>query len=525
MKNRILILSIMALLAAGTLPAQQISTLYFLENAPMRHRINPAFQPVSNIYVGITPLSYTYFSVGNNALTMKDLIYKKNGQYVTALYPGESSRLEKRLKRGLGFFADMDLNLLNFGFRLKDYGYVHFAVTERLQNAEVLPSDLHKLLYTDNPATEGRTINLKDLSSTTSLYTEIAAGYSHKINDQWTVGGKLKFLLGTAYAELKMTDATIGMYPDRLSANINGHLRASLPIFKNLPDLMKYEQLQSIGDYIGIDNLGSLLKPSGIGLAFDVGATYKPLPMLQISVSATDLGFIHWNDNADYSFHADSVYTGPTIMFSDIELVENREQTDIARLVSDTLVTFFSDLAQKQLHGTRNSGNGFTRALHGQLHIAADANFLDNKIGVGLYSCTTFRGKKVYEEITLGASVRPVNWFNFALSYSFVNGKWSSLGAGLSIMTYDGINLTLMSDYVPMRYATLATSGGQNITVPSSTKQFNLALGITIVVGTNPKKAKGAKQENDQLQEKPENAPEQATEDNKEEKQDETPAA
>ena len=40
---------LVALVAMLTLSAhaQQVTTLYFLENAPMRHTINPAFQPVS----------------------------------------------------------------------------------------------------------------------------------------------------------------------------------------------------------------------------------------------------------------------------------------------------------------------------------------------------------------------------------------------------------------------------------------------------------------------------------------------
>ena len=49
MKKHILV----ALLATFALSAnaQQVTTLYFLENAPMRHTINPAFQPVSNGYL------------------------------------------------------------------------------------------------------------------------------------------------------------------------------------------------------------------------------------------------------------------------------------------------------------------------------------------------------------------------------------------------------------------------------------------------------------------------------------------
>ena len=54
------------LIAACSMSAQQVNTLYFLENAPMRHTLNPAFQPVSKGYVNFSPLGWSVLSVGNN---------------------------------------------------------------------------------------------------------------------------------------------------------------------------------------------------------------------------------------------------------------------------------------------------------------------------------------------------------------------------------------------------------------------------------------------------------------------------
>ena len=57
MKNVFRKWMVVALLAgAVSIQAQQVTTLYFLENAPMRHIVNPAFQPVSNGYINFTPL-------------------------------------------------------------------------------------------------------------------------------------------------------------------------------------------------------------------------------------------------------------------------------------------------------------------------------------------------------------------------------------------------------------------------------------------------------------------------------------
>ena len=48
LRNTLLIV-LLSVAALGS--AQEVNTLFFLENAPMRHIVNPAFQPVSNGYV------------------------------------------------------------------------------------------------------------------------------------------------------------------------------------------------------------------------------------------------------------------------------------------------------------------------------------------------------------------------------------------------------------------------------------------------------------------------------------------
>ena len=95
--------------------------------------------------------------------------------------------------------------------------------------------------------------------------------------------------------------------------------------------------------------------------------------------------------------------------------------------------------------------------LTANLNIGIDANFWKNRIGVGLYSHTRFfnmlENLLVTEEITFGAAFRPANWFNMAISYSFINSNWSNAGFALSLAPYDGIMITVAADYIPLSYA------------------------------------------------------------------------
>ena len=122
------------------------------------------------------------------------------------------------------------------------------------------------------------------------------------------------------------------------------------------------------------------------------------------------------------------------------------------------------------------------------LNVGVDANFWENRVGVGVYSRTRFYNSRITEEVTFGAAFRPFNWLNLAASYSFINGNWSNIGAALSIAPYDGIMLTLATDYIPLTYAKAATEGGKTMSLPYKTPGVNVSFGLAIVAGTNPKK-------------------------------------
>ena len=133
--KRTILSALVAIMAIGA-SAQQVTTMYFLENAPMRHTINPAFQPVSNGYINFSPLGWTSIGVGNNSLTLSDvLLYDANtGRTITPLHPnGDKSQFLKSLKSVTMVNTDLTIGLLNMGFRIKDNGYLTIGINERFE--------------------------------------------------------------------------------------------------------------------------------------------------------------------------------------------------------------------------------------------------------------------------------------------------------------------------------------------------------------------------------------------------------
>ena len=502
-----------ALLGAITVTAsaQQVTTLYFLENAPMRHTLNPAFQPVSKGYLNFSPIGWTNMSVGNNSLTMSDVLFTykdpATGQIstITPLHPNADKQLFLRTLRNMTLVnGGITFSFLNFGFRYKDAGYINIGINERVDFGTSVPKPMFEFLIGGFANLTGsNALGLSGLGVNATAYTEVSGGYSHQINEQWTVGGKVKFLMGQVSAGVNaknmnlLTSTEQWRIKGSMAMTVAGPINyAALPIQdgKTMYDLIT--TLEGEGQQGGsttqqpiieTNNIGKLLTPSGYGAAIDLGFTYKPLEQLQLSVALNDLGFLYWSGKT-ISMTVDTTFNGlGNINYGDPAFRDENGNFS-TQLMMDSVGNSLKGLTRSMVFRQSTSG-GFARMITTRLNIGLDANFWDNRVGVGIVSATRLYNARLYEEVTIGASFRPVNWFNIAASYSLLeNGKFSNIGAGLSIMPYDGINLTLAMDYIPTTYAALPNADAnapKQYFLPYKAKNVNLALGFSFCWGTN----------------------------------------
>lgn len=483
MKKRVYSIILSLLLGFNiSILAQQVNTLYFLENAPMRHIINPAFQPASRFYLTLPAVGYTSLWAGTNNWTMEDFIFKgSNGNTITSWHPDAPANWLMDKPAMFATDADIYMNILGFGFAIKDFGYFHINIAEHLYTDIGVSNTIFGLnnLDTNTPICLG--MGMSGLA-----YTDLAIGYSHKINDQWSVGGKVKVLIGQARVNMNMNDVAFSSSVDSVHLSGAGNIYAAAPLrWSQLPtNLNKFDDFDPLSlivdESASIEKtIANFIEPAGMGFAFDLGVTYKPIKNLQITASVTDLGFIRWHRHAMASVSIDTTFNGVDMNYSDLINTEEASGNNLSNTLSGYI---------NALHISEIDNNPFPQLnmLTANLNVGLDANFWKNRVGVGVYSRTRFYNSRITEEVTFGAAFRPFNWFNIAASYSFMNGHWSNIGAALSIAPYDGLMLTLATDYVPTTYATAATEIG-NIPLPYKTPGVNLAFGIAIVVGTNPK--------------------------------------
>jgi len=467
--------------------AQQLNTLYFMENSPVRTYYNPAFQPLSKFYINLPVLGSTFIEAGNNSLTLKDVVYNKNGETILFLNPaGDKNKFYKSLHNETWLNTDLQLNLLGFGFRFEN-SYFSFDITEKVDGGIFFPKDMFKLLLYGTPELENNIFNFKNLGGSVSAYTEVALGYSKILNDQWSVGGKVKFLAGNANASLSNDHLSLNANIDQWLLNGKGSFKISSPAQVTIG-----EKLDSI-EFTKPGSTSDWFKPSGMGAGLDIGFTYKPIQQLTVSAALTDLGFIKWKSNIKKVGY-DMNYT-----FDGLVKINNLDSVDMDAFV-DTLSNAF-----KNSYTTQQVISSYTTYTSAKLNIGAEYAFLNNKMSVGLLS-RTIMSSNVDEEITTSFNLRPANWFNLALSYSFMKGKMSNIGAALGLRT-GFIYWNLAADYISLNNAQLKINDDYSIPIPYNSKGINLGFSVNFVFGNATDKDKdGVKDSKDLCPDTPKGA-------------------
>jgi len=444
--------------------SQQINTMYFMDDIPVRNYLNPAFQPYCNFYLGLPIIGYSQFSSSNNSITLKDFAYRVNNIPIIFLNAnGNIDNFYNVLKPTTLLNADIQLNLLNFGFRTGK-AYWNFSLTEKIDGQIGIPKDFMKLLLYGTPNVDINKFNLNTFGVDFTAYTEAGLGYSRTIGDKWSVGAKLKLLIGSANISTSNQNLELQAGIDQWTLKGQGTVNAAIP--GNLTtDPFDYSKPTATSDFI---------KPSGMGGGIDLGLTFKPIENLTLSGAITDLGLIRWTSNT-HNINYKTDYT-----FNGIKSINVNSQFD-AKVLGDSLLT-----ALKNSVTTSNGTAGYTTYTSPKVNIGVEYGFFENKLTLGALSRTVFRNNAIYEEATASINAKPTNWFNLSLSYSVLNGRTSNIGAGLALRT-GLLNWFLSADYIPLNYADISTGNNPAsiTTVPYNTKGINLGFGLSFVFGNH----------------------------------------
>lgn len=409
--KKMLCLAIIIFATAVGINAQSFKTGYFLDNYLFSYEINPAARPADTR--GFVGIGIDNICVGANGnVGLDSFLFPVTVDGKKALVTGLNENVDADtflggLKDNNRICTDVSLNLLGFGFS----GERYFCTVELNVRANVMasvPKDVFTILKTAGDRDGTYSINGVELGTTD--YLELVTGYSYRISDRVSVGGRVKFLAGAAdgYMCFDSINATSGT---DLEYNTSG----SLDLYA-LGQTMTPDENGNFNPDFDVDPRN--LRPGGYGFAFDLGveASFMEENRLELSASILDLGGIFWRRGchaiSDCSGRIGAETEGQD-SFPGLFRVETSDASD------------FIGIGTKANLGVKYRFSDMFSA-----GVLASS-------GIGRYSVT---------EARIGASFSPWSCLSLAASGG-VNNYGTSIGCGLSFRV-PGISLFVGTDSV-----------------------------------------------------------------------------
>lgn len=450
-------------MAAAILPtsAQELRTSYFMETSNYRHQMNPALLDspyfgmfFSNINVGMTGnIGAKQFIFDTNGLPG----YTGNYRYTTFMDPNvDAKTFLNKLHDKNRFDLYLNYNLFSVGF--KAWGGVNLLELNLRSNTNLtLPKGLFEFAKT---AGEKEHYEFGGLGMRTQNYMELALGHSRDINKQWRVGGKLKFLIGAAYADFTADNVTLDMTEDAWRIQSNAQMKASLlksDVIHEDPSKNSADGRPRVKE---LDNFGFSLP--GFGMALDLGVTYKPIDNLTLSAAITDLGFISWKNTHHASSQGDYTFDG----FNNIYIGSDKDQTEDIDDQFDQIGDDLEEMFSVYDDGTKTA----TQALAATLNVGAEYKLpAYDKLKFGFLYTSRIHGKYSWHQGMLNVGVRPVKWFECN-----VNGAVTSTGVtagGMLSLKAPHFNFYIAADRF---FSKMGKQG-----VPLNSSNGNITFGMT----------------------------------------------
>lgn len=376
------------------------STTFFLDNYVFNYRTNPALRPQNA--KGFAGIALDNISVGLcSDFTLSNMLFPMDGKLYTGLNEKvDADTFLNGLKDINDLNLDLNLNLLSIGVSHGDKAFSTFEFNIVSETGLSVPKSLFSLL---KKGTSDGIYQIDDISLFTSEYLELAYGLSYRINDNLSVGGRVKALLGLAQIDLNINKMRAETNGGQIGLDING-------------DAQAYMNAVSFDDNFDNAEFNPLL--SGFGAALDLGADYK-FDKFDFSLSLKDLGAMSWARTIDASIDYSGSIDAET-MEEDFDLEDYSTITQYDNPIFET----------KSLSATVVAGAKYA---------------VSQNLSAGLL--TTYRsGRNPLKEAVLGATYTPFKAVSLAVSGG-INNYGTCFGAALNLRLAF-LNFFLASDAI-----------------------------------------------------------------------------
>lgn len=421
------------MMLGGAAQAQYLRSSYFMEGTSARLQLNPGLQPTKG-YFNMPIIGSLNMSASSNVLGTSDIIDLMNSG--SDLYSND--KLFDRLKADNRLNVNLNTDILSFGW-YRGKGFWSFNVGLRADFGAALAKDMFSMMRTMNGfaledvAGTNQSYSLSNQTLNMKAYAEIGLGYSRRITEKLTVGGRVKVLLGLARAEMNINQFDLNLdvpnpqYTNYADYESRGELSPSDWYGKGYSYAAEGNVITTLkGGGMTFDNNGMIdnfdldagdLGIAGSGFGIDLGASYKVWDNLTVSASILDLGFLKWKESET------------TVATVSGEAHETIDASNYDRYIGGDFLSFERFDFEE---GSPEKVKTKTR-LYSTLLLAGEYGLLNNKLSVGAMYTARFAEPKTLNELTFLATFRPKNWLNAAISYSPIQASGKSIGLAVKL--------------------------------------------------------------------------------------------
>lgn len=437
--------------------SQNNQVLYDFDEIPQTLLLNPGSNFSHDYFIGIPLLSGISLQGGATGITVYD-IFSDDGRNINdKIYD-----VIYGLKNDDSFIINEKFDIVSGGFRLNEKDFLSFGLYQEFDFVFYYPSEVVQLFY-KGTTNLNKTYSIDGLNFKADMLGVLHAGISHRVNDKFTIGGRLKLYSSVFNVQTKNNK---GAFYTTLGAN---------NIYQH--NLVNFEvMIQTTGiiydEYDGFepkDFTKKLYTFENLGFGFDIGFTYKFNEQFHITGSILDVGFVknskdvstyymrgNYNtEGIEFQFNPDSPSDYWAAFSDDLE----------RSLPIDTLYTSYNSYRPIKINASAKYS--FGKPHYEDCYLSNTDDPYRNSMGVQLYSIK--RPVKQLFAATVFYERRFGSFLKSKITYTI--DQYSSSNIGLGLSTRMGpVNLYLAVDNI-LYFQNLAKANSASI-----------QLGINIII-------------------------------------------
>jgi hypothetical protein len=446
------ILFFILVLSVVKISAQNKQVLYDFAELPQTLLLNPGAETNYKFHLGMPFLSGFSIAYGSSDVVLTDIFALDNKNINDKI----STMLNSLSSRDFVKF-NSQIEIFNGGFRGDENTYFSFGFYQEIDAISYFPKDLITLFNEGNNAYLNKNFSVSQILYKLDVLGVLHAGVSKKINDQLTLGGRVKIYSSALNIESTNNTGTITTVLG--TDNIYKHYLSTININARTSGLVVDDEYQEDPNaYLKNTFLGG-----NLGIGFDFGFTFHINPQLELSASMLDLGFInHTKDIKNTTAKGSFVFEGVEFLY------DSNNQTnywgEIDKNFKEQLPTednqeSYISWRPAKLNAALKYSFGERRSKYCYDNTYKD--FYTDALGIQLYS--VFRPLSPQLALTGFYQKSITNKIHTKVTYTIDDFSYANIGAGLSAQ-FGKVNLYGMVDNI-LEYANLSAANSLSLQV------------------------------------------------------------